>query len=366
MARVKLRYYVVKKGRGYWQTTAAMQAAGFPKSVPCGTDGPEAWAVAEKWNERWDRWRHGERREEAAISPPGSLGDAFDRYRQTEAWNGKAHKTRLEWERAWLDIKPVFGDIAPHTITLEHIDIWYSDLLENTTVDRAWRAMKIWRALWKIAAGLRYTGGHEDPSKGIRRQGQPKRSHRWHEGEVVRLVKAAWRQGHKGLACIIAVAWDSQLAPKDVRTLTPAQQSHFGFKTARAKTGKAALGTISKRTARLIEAYRDLVPGSPAEPMFKAQNGAPFDEFTMSKAFARVRGRVFPGDRRTLMDMRRSGAVEALAGKVDPGALAAKMANSINVASDLQATYLPVDPVVVRQADEARRRGREALRNSRK
>ncbi len=105
---------------------------------------------------------------------------------------------------------------------------------------------------------------------------------------------------------------------------------------------------------------------APDAPMFRAQNGAPFDEFTMSKAFARVRERVFPGDTRTLMDMRRSGAVEALAGQVDPGALAAKMANSIDQAADLQHTYLPVDPAVVRRADEARRRGRQVMRRDRK
>ncbi|WP_156917628.1 hypothetical protein [Salinarimonas rosea] len=38
------------------------------------------------------------------------------------------------------------------------------------------------------------------------------------------------------------------------------------------------------------------------------------------------------------------------------------MANQIQDARALQATYLPVDPVLVRAADEARRRGRAILR----
>jgi hypothetical protein len=64
------------------------------------------------------------------------------------------------------------------------------------------------------------------------------------------------------------------------------------------------------------------------------------------------------------MDMRRTGAVEALAGDVDPGALAAKMANTISDSRDLQKTYQPVSMAAVRSADAARRRGRRAIREN--
>jgi hypothetical protein len=52
-----------------------------------------------------------------------------------------------------------------------------------------------------------------------------------------------------------------------------------------------------------------------------------------------VRRVEFPGDKRKLVDFRRSGAVEARAGKVDPAALAGKMANTIDQSKELQATY---------------------------
>jgi hypothetical protein len=39
-----------------------------------------------------------------------------------------------------------------------------------------------------------------------------------------------------------------------------------------------------------------------------------------------VRAIAFPGDKRRLMDMRRSGVVEAIAGKADPLGLSAKLA----------------------------------------
>src|SRR5690606_41757693 len=66
-----------------------------------------------------------------------------------------------------------------------------------------------------------------------------------------------------------------------------------------------------------------------------------YSKDTLGDDFRTVRELVFPGDTRQLLDMRRSGAVEAAAGGADPLALSAKMANSIHAASDLQQTYLP-------------------------
>jgi hypothetical protein len=60
----------------------------------------------------------------------------------------------------------------------------------------------------KIARGI-------DPSAGVRNK-KPRHA-RWSEGEAVRLVKAAWRRGYHGLACIIAAAWDTQFSPIDAR-----------------------------------------------------------------------------------------------------------------------------------------------------
>lgn len=63
--------------------------------------------------------------------------------------------------------------------------------LAQKGVDTAWRLIKTWRALWKVASAMRYCLLGQGPSAGIRRQGQPRRALRWSEGEVVRLVKAA-------------------------------------------------------------------------------------------------------------------------------------------------------------------------------
>ncbi|WP_146604382.1 hypothetical protein [Rhodoplanes roseus] len=375
-----------------------MRKLGF-SMVDCGEDGPQAWAIAHRCNERWDEARKAARAARkgeavessgpaARVYPAGSLGEGYARYRATATWKSKPPRTREDWERGWKHIDPIFGDVDPGSTSLEDLDAWYAALLERVGVREAHRAMKIWRALWRVVAALKKADGtpyclrQEDPSLGIRRKTPTPRNAIWREGEAVRLVKAAWRNGYRGLAAALAVAWDTMLSPVDVRTLTTAQLRDDGggslFSLARAKTGKAAIGTVSRRTERLVAAYIESLPFSllPDTPIFHTRGGepgskggrprppVPYTKDTLGDDFRVVRTLVFPGDTRKLMDFRRSGAVEAVAGGVDPAALAGKMANTIDQNRALQETYLPQNAAVVRLADRARASGRARLRQS--
>jgi hypothetical protein len=46
MGQVRIPYYIIKSGRGFWNPTAAMKRLGFA-SVPCGQDGPDACRIAD-------------------------------------------------------------------------------------------------------------------------------------------------------------------------------------------------------------------------------------------------------------------------------------------------------------------------------
>jgi hypothetical protein len=112
----------------------------------------------------------------------------------------------------------------------------------------------------------------------------------------------------------------------------------------RAKTGRAAIGTISRRTERLVSAYLDKLGTKrlPDAILFRNRSGNPYRDDTLGDDFAAVRELVFPGDTRRLMDMRRSGVVEAIAGEVGPLGLSAKLANSIEPSNTLHKTYAPL------------------------
>ena len=199
MAQIKIRYYTLRRrsGRvlGYWQPTKPMREAGFAL-VNCGDDGPAAWRLAEEWNARWDSFRA------CGIArkwPIGSIGSAFDEFRQTGIWEAKKPRTREDWERGWKYIAHAFGPVAPETIVLAQIDSWYRSIVAGKGVREGWRALKIWRALWQAMIALGYCA-KPDPSKAIRRETPRARQEVWREGEVAQLVKNAWRRGYPGLA----------------------------------------------------------------------------------------------------------------------------------------------------------------------
>jgi hypothetical protein len=368
-----------------------MRILGFT-DIRCGPDGPTAWTTASRWNERWQKVRKGEsispteqeRRnlspeeaEELAIYPGGSIGQVFKRYRRTPgAWANKAPATREDWWRGWRRIKPIFADVDPATITPEIIGEWYQQIRKDDGLREAHRALKIWRALWKVMAAFKLCGRHEDPSLTIRNKAPKGRTATFTEGEAVRLVKHAWRKGRHGLACIMATAWDTQFSPVDCRTVASrhlfSDKAGSFFVKFRKKMEDAdpdtveAIGTLSRRTEVLITLYLTKLGTQPMPdaPLFRNLGGTAYSKDALCRAFRRNLSEVFPGDTRKLLDFRRSGAVEAQAGAVDPGALAAKMANSINQSKRLQDTYLPKRAATIRLADEARKRGRRALREN--
>lgn len=390
MGSVKIPYYVVIKGRGYWRPTAPMRLQGF-SIVRCGKDGPDAWRIAAVWNERWQAHRRGlaaptavavdrlspDHAESAIPYPRGSLGEAFNRLRRTPEWERKAPRTREDWWRGWKRIKPFFGDVAPSTVTIEHVSTWRAQVEETAGRREAHRALKIWRALWKIAAAMHYCERQSDPSLGVRNTAAIGRGQTWSEGEAVQLVKAAWRAGYRGLAVCIAIMWDTQLSPGDARALTAGQlKSDLAF-TARAKTGTNAGGLLSRRTVALVDAYRgrlgfevlDSVPLIRSRGLQPTATGgrprapAPYSKDAMAEDFRVVRELAFgAGERRQMRDLRRSGAMEAIAGEGTAEALAHAMGNTLSASNALFRDYVPVNMATLRSVKEARQRGRQKLR----
>ncbi|MGV8830844.1 MAG: hypothetical protein ACOH2N_02615 [Devosia sp.] len=181
------------------------------------------------------------------------------------------------------------------------------------------------------------------------------------------------REGYNGLACIIAVGWDTGFSPVDVRTLTPAQAVTSGadiaFSRDRTKSGESAYGTLSPRSQRLAEAYicglpyelRDDTAICKAKGFRIGESGrrlrasTPHTKETQNKDLLKIRTAVFgEAENRIILDMRRSGAVEANAGRASVQPISANMGNSIDQSAKLQRTYMPVDVAAVLAANSAR------------
>jgi hypothetical protein len=130
------------------------------------------------------------------------------------------------------------------------------------------------------------------------------------------------------------------------------------------KTGRAAIGTLSLRTERLVTAYFDRlkIELHPDAILFRTRSGNAYGRETVGHDFAAARALTFLADKRRLMDMRRSGVVEAIAGDPGPLGQSAKLANSIEQSNTLHKTCAPVDIEAVHGTDNTRLKGRSRIR----
>lgn len=408
MGTDNIRHLIFMKKRWRYKPSALMKPHGFKFTtlskgvVIAGKNYPstEDKARAIGLNEEWDRIRSGETISKARW-PVGSVGEAYERaLKLRDAALGakglkrnKDQESRDDWPRAWKWLGPAFGDVNPTTIQPEHflrLDAaggkpkgLIAKIEQKISVTERHRVIKVWRALWVKMAAMGYTHGKVDPSLAIANWTAAPRQAIWLEGEVVRLIKRAWRMGYKGLAALMAAAWDSQLSPIDLRSLTTGQRAddlHGAiFALARAKTNRPAAGSLGKRATRLLDAYItslefELLPNAPifrtrgsgtTPKGGKPQQPAPYSKNKLGFDFRIVRIAEFgASETRQLADMRRSGTVEATAGGASAQAISTKMANTLATSTRLQQTYNPVNVATVRDVDANRREGRAKLRKN--
>jgi hypothetical protein len=391
MGADKPRYLVRIKGYYYWRPTPRMKAAGF-SDQSLGSSELHAKQEAIWRNAQWDKYRFGERVEPSImVYPPGSLGRAYSRaiaLREAErkakgvVWN-RQQKARDDWPRAWRWIGPAFGDYDPAAIVSEDLLALRTKVAKRVSESEAFRVIKIWRALWAKLPGFGYKVSLDaDPSLTFANSAPQPRQEIWPHRDVLQLVQRAWREGYYGMAALLAVAWDTMLSPVDVRALTIGQRCNDGqgsyFDLARAKTGRAAAGTLSRWSEAILDTYlaRLSIELHDAAPIFWTRGGMssakggrpwpprPYSSDRLGIDFRRVRALLFgPDDERQIQDMRRSGAVEAMRGDAKPIKLSAKMANTIASSNRLHRTYIPVDVEAVRDVDDARKRGRERTKS---
>ncbi len=359
-------YYYERKGRAYWEPRGNVPP-GFA-ARPLGPAGDEARMLAAKlYNAMWKARRGGagDEQDNKPKWPKGSIGEAWELYRRTPEWPKKKPRTREEWDRVWARLGPVFGDVRPRTVTLMDVSEWRAQIEKHVSQREAHRCVKIWRALWQVMAAMKYCDAENDPSFGVRNTEPAPRSAEWREAEIARVGKQAWRSGFKGLAALIAVMWDGMMSPVDARTIEPAQRIRAGklqaFAILRGKTDAVAIAPITRRSAKVMDAYlADRRVIKLDGPLFCTRRGVAYTKNSLAEDFRDIRALVFPGDSRTLMDMRRSGALEASAGAVDPKALSDVMGNTIAQSKALQRTYTPAQIATASTVPEARNRGRRA------
>lgn len=219
-----------------------------------------------------------------------------------------------------------FADLPPADITLELLDDWYGRLLRVKGVDIAYRAVKTWRSLYNVMAGMKLCPPGSDPSQAIRRQTPPPRHQTWTAGEAGRLARRLPRTGLHHRRCV----GHELLTRRRVHAHTGAgnadstgmgfsdctqQEWRGGFRHAVVTHAAPGAGLCRILGVTLLDdapifRSRGFAPGPKGG---RPRAGVPYTKDSLVDEFADLRTLVFgTSEKRRLMDMRRSGAVEAM------------------------------------------------------
>ena len=274
MGEDTIRYLLYVSGKWRWRPTKAMRARGFRLVTFDRELTVQAKARAIELNAEWDRVRTGAQAvagPQEPQYPPGSVGDGYRRAMKLRAaeraakgiTRTKEQQKRDDWPRAWKWLGPVFGDRDPKAVAPEALLQLRRKVAERISDIEAHRVIKVWRALWKKLQAFGYgtdrDGPRSDPSLAFSNTAPDPRQEVWQHAEVVRLVDCAWQRDKRGLAALMAVIWDSMLSPGDARILTTGQRARDAqgamFFLDRAKTGRAAAGTLTPWSEQILESY---------------------------------------------------------------------------------------------------------------
>lgn len=375
MTRVKLPYYVVRKGRGYFEIGKdRAKAAGLPASEPLGEDGPEAWAKAKRSYDAYKAAIDPNGLQRLGGYPPGSLGAAWVLWKKTPDWTEKGARTREEYERAWDDhIDPNFGRKQITKITVSDSEAFHRRLKRDLTKSDAHRTLKVWRALLNMLEKKHIIA--RAPIGAVTNPMPKGRGQFWLASEIKLMLRAAhlahrftgddrWRV----MGLLIRLAWETAMSPPDCRTLKMSmlKQDRTGWyiERERTKSGAAAKPPISDALAADLRAYaeRDGRTALPTASLFYRADGEPIDRFWMADLFRDTRKLTFGEDeKRQFQDIRRSANLEAALGGASAQDRAAVMANALDKNKALDAVYTPVTVARARMAQAAREAGRDLL-----
>ncbi|HPE30713.1 MAG TPA: hypothetical protein PLV61_05915 [Parvularculaceae bacterium] len=361
-------YFKVRRGRAYFELGRERAAqSGLKASIPLGLDNDRArasaWALYAEWREKSGK---GDPVEAKPSYPKGSLGHFFERYREQRAWANKATTTREEWEYCWRIIEPVFGSRRINSITPAEVSDFQAALQEKGEYLR-WRVIKIVRALFNAAVNHHVIA--VTPAKAVTNPIPKGRREIWRAAEVVKLRQAAEQIGKPAMALAIWIAWETALAPIDVRKMTLGKRRRDGagawFESQRSKTAAVIEAAISPELDAAIDAYVEglgvAIP--PDQPFLRTSRDAhEYRKARFLTDFALTRAAAFGDDeKRRFQDIRRSANLEAELGGASPEERAEMLANRLDKDRSLDATYTPARVERSRKLAEKRAAGRRLL-----
>lgn len=361
-------YYKTRKGRAYFELgKARAEAAGMKSSYALGKAGRDTERAALSLYWEWQDRIGNPTPQKPNPHRRGSVAHWHHKFRTTERWKRKSLATIKEWDYCWPLINERFGNTLLNGVSPIDFERFYYTLETQKGEYARWRTVKIARALFKAAVD--YDLINASPCLTLPNPMPKPRDAVWFAHEVATLVKTAQDAKYPAMALGIRLSWETLMSPSDVRKLTQAmlKRDNEGFyiKTTRSKTGKDVIVPISSGLSDDLIAYIDALDFDlmPDQPILRTvRDGRSYTKVRFTDEFARIRRMAF-GEKETrkMMDLRRSGNVEADLGGASPDDRAEILANTLNKDAALEATYTPPTVAKARKLAKQRELGRAIL-----
>jgi len=139
----RIRYFVAKGNRQYWQPSRILRALGWwPRRLPA--ERPAAVAMAEQLNAELDAWRGGgaEAPARRGHADPGSIAALVALYRRSEDFQRLRPSTRRRYLQCLEMIRGWAGDIPARGLSPGMVGEWHASL-RRTAVTRAGRRIVV-------------------------------------------------------------------------------------------------------------------------------------------------------------------------------------------------------------------------------
>ncbi|KAF0111664.1 MAG: phage integrase, partial [Rhodospirillaceae bacterium] len=210
MAKVKIRYLVIKPGRGgairyFWQPSKELRVLGWrPERLP--EDRFDAIRRADVLNADLDAWRRGEPAVRSGERPgpaPGTVNDLVIRYKTSRFYTDKAPKTRAFYDHNLTIIRTLMGDVPVVRITAKMVQGTY-DGLRIKTPAKANAVIRVLRLL--LQHGVREDMITRNPAASPGLIGTAPSGKVWPRAAVDLFVEIADRAGRPSIGTAVLVA----------------------------------------------------------------------------------------------------------------------------------------------------------------
>jgi site-specific recombinase XerC len=306
----KIRHFVTRGGRFYWQPSETIANLGMTAEA-LGTEPGAARARAISLNNLADELRRSANTG-ANDARPGSVGRLFADYKASEEFGDLKPRTRKDYAYYLDKIEMDFAKVMVRALTPKVIKTYYKRVRKQKGVTWAYHILSTFRTVLSWAVSEDWI--KQNPALEVSMRAPAKRKVVWTPEQTQTYIDKALELGWHSIVAIAHVFDSIGQSPVDVRTLLRKAYDGRCIDVSRTKTGiTGAPIPLFPQAVEALNAYlASQPPKLPEAPLFTHDKiGGMWNESPLQKTHAKIRTAAKLPKQLQLQDFRTTAATEA-------------------------------------------------------